>query len=200
MIEKNENRHGEGLSFVMDDATYLHHWFLEIFLGVVMFLFLYFDVWNKGVADVFARVAIIYIVVGSFRKFYEYYIKKDKKIFFYENRIERANKRLVLSVTSIDEIYKISSIYFIAYTKIKRFSSLRKILSIIPTPLFIPLFAVLNIALSFYYRKLSIQKYLVLLAGNYIEAIILPIPYHNRQKYDKLNNYLKVYLKQISAI
>lgn len=180
----------------MNDTMYLHNWFLEIILGVVMFLLLYFDVGNKGIMDAFARVAIIYIVVGSVRKFYEYYIKKDKKIFFYKNKIERANKRLELGVENIDEIYKISSIYFIAYTKAKRFSSPIGILPVLLlAPLFIPLFAILNIALSFYYKKPSIQKYIVLIAGNDKEAIILPIPYHNKQQYDMLNDYLKVYLK-----
>jgi len=52
----------------------------------------------------------------------------------------------------------------------------------------------LNIILSIYYKKIAIQKMLVIIGKTNNEAIITPILDHDKEKYEKLNNYLKTYL------
>jgi len=188
MEEKNDD-----LVFEIKDYMYLHGWFLEIVLAVVLFLFLFFDM-ADGINKSFAHIAIIYIVVSSIRKFYTFFIDKNKKLIFNKKGVERTNKRIELKINEINEIYKISSIYSVAYTGIKRTNNFKIVLSVIFAWLFIPLLMLVNILLSIYYKKISIQKVLVIIGNTDNKVIIVPIPYHDKEKYEKLNNYFKTYL------
>lgn len=189
MEEKNDD-----LVFEISDDVYLHNWFFEVILAIILFLFLYLEMVH-GINKSFAHIAIIYIVVSSIRKFYEFFIEKNKKLFFNKNKIERTNKKIELNISDIDEIYKISSIYFLSFTGIKRLNKFKIILSIVLFSwLFIPSLILLNMILAIYYKKVSIQKMLVIIGKTDNEVIIVPIPYHNKEKYEKLNNYLKTYL------
>ena len=187
-----ENKNDD-LVFEMEDYMYLHEWFLEIVLAVVSFLLLFFDMLH-GINKSFAHIAIIYIAVSSIRKFYEFFIEKNKKLFFYKYKIERTNKKIELKISDIDEIYKISSIYSVAYTGVKRTNNFKIVLSVIFSWFFIPLLMLVNVLLSIYYKKIAIQKVLVIIGKTDNEVIIIPIPYHDKEKYEKLSNYFKVYL------
>jgi len=183
-----ENKNDD-LIFEISDDAYLHNLFFLISLGVIIFFILYFQTSEKNFIDNIAGVLVIYIFVKSIRKFYQFFIKKEIKILFYKNKI--------LKIDRINEVYKLSTIILASgagYKKIKRVSILQKIATILLLWLFIPLSLLQNILLSIYYKKIAIQKLLILIGNNDDEVIIIPIPYHDKEKYKKLNDYFTTYL------
>ena len=74
-----ENKNDD-LIFEISDGAYLYSWLVEIVLVTTMALLLYFDP-SDGINDSFGRTIVIYGIVFSKRKFYEFFIKKDKKLF-----------------------------------------------------------------------------------------------------------------------
>jgi len=192
MEEKNED-----LVFEMKDCMYLHNLFFLNSLGIIMFIILYFQTSEKSFIDNIAGILIIYIVVKSIRKFYQFFIKKEIKILFYKNKILKVDLNRELKIDKINEIYKFSTIILpsgAGYKKIKRVSIVQKIATILLLWLFIPLALLQNILLSIYYKKIAIQRLLILIGNNDDEVIIISIPYHDKKKYKKLNDYFKTYL------
>ncbi len=192
MKDKNDD-----LIFEISDDAYLHNVLFLISLGVIMFFILYFQTSEKSFIDNIAGVLVIYIFVKSIRKFYQFFMKKEIKILFYKNKILKVNLSRELKIDKINEIYKFSTIILpsgAGYKKIKRVSILQKIATILLLWLFIPLSLLQNILLSIYYKKIAIQKLLILIGNNDDEVIIIPIPYHDKEKYKKLNDYFKTYL------
>ena len=184
------------LIFEMEDYAYLHNLFFLINLGLIIFFILYFQTSKKNVIDNIASIVVIYIFVKSIRMFYQFFIKKDIKILFYKDKILRTDLNRELKINKINEIYKLSTIILPSgvYIKIKRASILQKIATMLLSWLFIPLSLLQNIILAIYYKKVSVQKILVIIGKTDNEAIIVPIPYHDKEKYEKLSNYFKVYL------
>lgn len=191
MIKKDDE-----LIFEMEDYAYLHNLFFLINLGLIIFFILYFQTSKKNVIDNIASIVVIYIFVKSIRMFYQFFIKKDIKILFYKDKILRTDLNRELKINKINEIYKLSTIILPSgvYIKIKRASILQKIATMLLSWLFIPLSLLQNIILAIYYKKVSVQKILVIIGKTDNEAIIVPIPYHDKEKYEKLSNYFKVYL------
>ncbi len=74
-------RNDDELIFEMEDYAYLYEWFFGVILAMILFLLLYFNTIH-GINKSFAYIAIIYTVVSSIRKFYEFFIEKNKNYFF----------------------------------------------------------------------------------------------------------------------
>ncbi len=180
------------LIFEMEDYMYLHEWFL----GIVSALLIFFMLWSNIVRTTtltasIGKIVIIYIIVKSIRKFYNFFIKKDIKLIFYKKYILRTSDNKKIKVKDSKEIYKISMLLLFLYDKIKRPNLFSKIFGLLF--LIVPAFLVLLFEMIFY-KKFIINNAIVIIGKTDNEAMIIPIPYHDKEKYEKLSNYFKVYL------
>jgi hypothetical protein len=191
-----ENKNDD-LVFEMNDDFYVINTMASEFLPAILIISVYiFGYQLDGVffKTILIPIAIYALISSSIKIFFK---NKDKKIYFFKDKLTTVNKNIRISINNIQKIYRVPSIFiFISHSLngigINIFKG--KILQILLLPITLFLSLVLYITKFIYYKNYKIPSALVVIGKNDKEVITIQIPPNDTDAQANLNNYFKVYL------
>ena len=140
------------------------------------------------------EVVIISIIVSIiFRSFVVYFNKKRFFLNFLKHKIIRNYALLEMDINQDTEIYKLSSLWYIGRTSMKRPNFLMKVVGYLVAFITLPLLFLMNLCLAIYYKKFLIQDVLVIIGKNDKEVIVVTIPRNDIERQRQLREYFLEY-------
>ncbi len=192
-MKKNDTNHNDDFLFNITDYQYINIIVFEIIILIVGGVVLYFN-YNNNINSGIGKMVLIYGTVSVIYKIIMLFIQKNKIIRFYKNKISRLHKPIDIYIDSNVEIYKMSSLWYLGYSSVKRPTNAKKLLGILISLFIFPLLIAHNIVLSVFRKNLSISEVLIVIGRTDKEVIVIEIPKNDKDEYSMLLQYFRKYL------